>query len=63
MVSHVVTVEFTVNAEEAPDLSAEESAVEAIHAALATVVNMVNHSPGTDALLSHLTNYTVRRVD
>lgn len=60
---HVVTVEFTVDAEQDPEQSSEEAAVEAVQAALATVVNMVNYSPSTDALLSHLTWFVVRRVD
>lgn len=60
---HIVTVEFAVQAEQAPEQSSEEAAAESVHSALATVSNMVNHSPGTDALLSHLTSYVVRRVD
>jgi hypothetical protein len=60
---HIVTVEFTVDAEQAPEQSSEEAAVECIQASLSTVVNMVNHSPGTDALLANLTTFVVRRVD
>lgn len=62
---HIVTVEFTVDAEQAPEQSSEVAAAEAMHAALATVSNMVNRDDfgDADALLWHLTNYVVRRVD
>lgn len=56
---HIVTVEFRVSAEPAPEQEDEVAAVEAVHAALATVANLSDQ----DALLSHLSDYVVRRVD
>jgi hypothetical protein len=55
---HIVTVEFTVSAEETGDLSSEEAAVEATQEALA----QLKYAPNT-LIQTNLTDYVVRRVD
>ena len=60
---YIVTVEFRVTPEAAPDdLSAEEAAVETVAAALATAQIEVDLGRA-DALIRHLADYTIRRVD